>query len=89
MWDHKFEAKFHGESNGDSFDALKRCFDSKMDLMKALLGSKIEKFRIWAERKVRPPIRGKMVHKGLIEAKNRKFTIHTGKKVGPSSCSKI
>ena len=30
------------EWHGDSFDALKQCFNSKMDLIKALSGSKIE-----------------------------------------------
>ena len=30
MWDHQFLVKFHGESNGDSLDALKRCFDPKI-----------------------------------------------------------
>ena len=37
--------KYHGESNGDSFDALKRCFDPEMAL-KGLIGAKIQKFTI-------------------------------------------
>ena len=46
MWDYQFVVKFHGESNGDSLDALKRCFDPEM-AHKGLIGAKIEKFKIW------------------------------------------
>ena len=28
--DHRYALKFHGESKGDSFEALKRCLDSEM-----------------------------------------------------------
>ena len=33
------------ELNGDSLNALKRCFDSKMDLIKVLLGQKWKNFK--------------------------------------------
>ena len=51
--DHQVE--FHGESNVDSLDALKRCLDSKMahrGIIKAI--------KIWPRRKVRSPIYGKI-----------------------------
>ena len=60
MWDYPFEAKFHGESNGDSLDALKWCFDPKM-AHKGLIGAKIEKFTIWTGRKVKPTYCGKIL----------------------------
>ena len=59
MWDYQFVVKFHGESNGDSLDALKRCFDPEMAL-KGLIGAKIQKFTIWTGRKVRPSYCGKI-----------------------------
>ena len=39
--DHQFVVKFHGKSNGDSLDALKRCFDPEM-AHKGLIGAKIK-----------------------------------------------
>ena len=40
--DHHFKVKFHGESNGDSLDAPKRCLDPEMAYKPALFGPKIE-----------------------------------------------
>ena len=39
MYDHQFEVKFHGESNGDSLDAIKRFFDPEM-AHEGLIGAK-------------------------------------------------
>ena len=40
--DHHFRVKFHGESNGDSLDALKRCLDPEMG-HKGLIGARNRK----------------------------------------------
>ena len=43
--DHHYKIKFHGESIGNSLDALKRCLDRKM-AHKGLIGAKNLKYEL-------------------------------------------
>ena len=44
---HQYKAKCHDESNGDSLDALKQCFDPEVGhIDKGLVGAKYREFKI-------------------------------------------
>ena len=64
MWDYQFAAKFYGESNGDSHEALKRCLDPEMGHKSLVYGQKSINF---GQEKVRPPFSRKKLTENRLK----------------------
>ena len=45
--DHRYSVKFHGSSNGDSLEALKRCSDPEMGHRSLVYGQKSINSKFW------------------------------------------